>query len=192
MLHALLPAHKLDHLTERLPCLLTPQQEAAASLQEHREVLNVRPGEVVQADLEHVQDDVRWDNAELGEVRQESDVTHADFRQLLHNVLFPLEVPELIVQLSTWLDRGARRREAVPYRSYNIGSDIRHVPVQDSDESGVVRQQVRAVLGDLCHEFHEPLPRSLGVEECKVDRRLIDDCPIGRVREASKKSSEQL
>ena len=99
VLHALLPAHKLDHLTERLARILAPQEEPAAALEQHGEVLHIRAREVVKADFEHVQDDMWRDDAELGQVGQEGDVAHPDFRELLDDVLLALQVPELLVQL---------------------------------------------------------------------------------------------
>ena len=90
MLHALLPPHELYHLAERLPGFLASQQEASAALQQHREVLDVCPGEVVQAHFEHVQDDVRRYDAELRKIGEEGDVAHADFCELLHDILLAL------------------------------------------------------------------------------------------------------
>ena len=99
MLHALFPAHELDHLAEWHPGIFAPKQEASAALEQHGEILDVRPGEVVQAHLERMQNDVRRHDAELREVREERDVAHADFCKLFDHVLLPLEIPELVVQL---------------------------------------------------------------------------------------------
>ena len=67
--------------------------------QQHREILHVGAGEVVQTDFEHVQNDVGGDDVELGKIGEERYVAHADFRKLLHNVLLALKIPELFIQL---------------------------------------------------------------------------------------------
>ena len=55
--------------------------------------------EVVQANLEHVQDDVRWDDPKLCQVRDEGQVLQSDFRQFDDDLLLTLEVPKLLIQL---------------------------------------------------------------------------------------------
>ena len=60
------------HLAEWLLGIVAPQQKSSATFEQERNVLNVRAGEVIQADLEHMQNDMRWDDPEFGEVRQES------------------------------------------------------------------------------------------------------------------------
>lgn len=61
-------------------CIVAPQQEPTASFEEHSKIFHVRPGEVIQADFEHVQDDMRRDDAKLCQVREESDVAQPHFR----------------------------------------------------------------------------------------------------------------
>ena len=68
MLHTLLPAHELDHLTERLSRLFTAQQEATTALQQHGDVLDVGAREVVKADFEHVKDDVRGNHSKFCQI----------------------------------------------------------------------------------------------------------------------------
>ena len=74
MLHTLLPAHELDHFAERLPRLLASQQESATALEQHGNILDVCTGKIIEADFEHVQDDVWWDDFEFRQVCQERDV----------------------------------------------------------------------------------------------------------------------
>ena len=99
VLHALLSAHELDHLAERLTGILAAEKEPTTPFQQHCEILHVGAGEIVQTDLEHVQNDVGGNDVKLGEIGEERYVAHADFGKLLHNVLLALEIPELFIQL---------------------------------------------------------------------------------------------
>ena len=62
--------------------------------------------EVVQANLEHVQDDMRRDNPELRQVRDEGQILQSNFGQLNDNLLLALEVPKLFIQLQLALSNG--------------------------------------------------------------------------------------
>ena len=62
------------HLAKGLSRLITSKEETATSFEKHGDVLDVRTGEVIEADLEHVKDDMWWHDLEFGEVRQEGGV----------------------------------------------------------------------------------------------------------------------
>ena len=103
VLHALFPPHEFYHLAEGFTCVFTTEQEPPAALEEHSQILDIRAGKVVEADLEHVENDVCGDNAEFREISKECDIAHPDFGQLLHDVLLALQVSELFIQLDDTL-----------------------------------------------------------------------------------------
>lgn len=62
------------HCRKSLMSFFASQQKAAASFQEQCKILDVRSREIIQADFEDVQDEMRRDDTEFGQVRQIHDV----------------------------------------------------------------------------------------------------------------------
>ena len=107
------------HGAEALSRVLTPQQKSPATFQEESNILNICPRKVVQTDFEHVQNDVRRHHMEFCQVREENDIlrkvrSHSGiieimaylqphFRQFFDDILFPLQITELFIQLSNEL-----------------------------------------------------------------------------------------
>ena len=66
------------HTRERLMRIFTAQQIPPTPLEEHSQIVDISPREIVQANLEHVQNNVGWYHTELGKISEERNVLRAD------------------------------------------------------------------------------------------------------------------
>ena len=128
-----------NHLAERFPRLFASQQESSAAFEQDGKVVDVCAMEVVQANLEHVQDDMRRDNPELRQVRDEGQILQSNFGQLNDNLLLALEVPKLFIQLQFALSKTRAHANREAYKGNDVLSDVWHILVQGRYESGIVR-----------------------------------------------------
>jgi hypothetical protein len=93
MLHALLALHEFQlsghkisiqltryascrpyHSGKPFPSFLRPKQESSASFEEECHVLNVDARKVVEAYFEHVEDQVKRNDPELGQIREKHQI----------------------------------------------------------------------------------------------------------------------
>lgn len=66
------------HTRERLMCILIAQQIPPTSFKEHGQIIDISPGKVVQANLEHMQNNMGRYHAELCKISEERNVLCAD------------------------------------------------------------------------------------------------------------------
>jgi hypothetical protein len=168
MLNSLLSTQCFEEGSHAGRSLGIAKEIAATVFEQVANNLDVHTGEFIERDLEAVEDDVLGHYAKLGQLGEISYIAHAHLsKELLR--LSALKTPKFLIKIgrqTLW--------------------DIRKILSKGSHQTRVDRQEINPALGDIRNSFDEPIARCFGIDEAKVQGKLIDLVLVLQIRKFSK------